>query len=426
MSTTPPAPPPEQPPAPPDRPSAPRDVKTPAQPAAPTISPAAHDSPPASHDAQAPAQPEAPTTPPSRASAPAPRPAAPRPRAAAGARVVAASPVEPAAAAPRTRLPWMLLLVGAALLAFVIWGFWRAAQPPVPYFQGQMEARETDVAGKVPARIAQVHVKEGQQIEAGALLVELDSPEVRAKLAQAEAARDAAQAQADKAARGARPEEVQMARLAWQRAQAAADLAETSWKRVQSLYAQGLVSAQKRDEAQTNARAATAQAQAARAQYDLAASGARTEDRSAADAQTRRAAGAIAEVQAAQAETQLRSPVSGEVAKVLARVGELSPQGVAVVTVVDLQDQWLVLNVREDDLPRFAMGQRFTGRLPALAGRTAEFEVFYQAVLPDFATWRATRGSQGFDARTFEVHARPVAPIEGARPGMSVVVEGAV
>ncbi|AVP58325.1 HlyD family secretion protein [Pulveribacter suum] len=342
----------------------------------------------------------------------------------------AAAPPAPTQAAavpqPRRRVPWGFVLIGLAVLAFVVWGFWRAAQPPAAYFQGQMEARETDVAGKVPARIAKVHVREGQQIKAGDLLVELDSPEVRAKLAQAEAARDAAQAVADKAERGARPEEVQMARLAWQRAQAAAELAQTSWQRVQSLYAQGLVSAQKRDEAQTNARAAQAQADAARAQYQLAASGARSEDKAAADAQTRRAAGAIAEVEAAQAETQLRSPVAGEVAKVLAREGELSPQGVAVVTVVDLADQWLVLNVREDQLARFAQGTRFTGRLPALQGRTAEFEVYWQAVLPDFATWRTTRGSQGFDARTFEVRARPTAPIEGARPGMSVVIEGGV
>ncbi|WP_312758063.1 efflux RND transporter periplasmic adaptor subunit [Pulveribacter sp.] len=323
----------------------------------------------------------------------------------------------------RPRPPWALVLAGLALLVFIAWGFWRAAQPPAPYFQGQMEARETDVAGKVTARIARVLVQEGQRIQPGALLVELDSPEVRAKMAQAEAARDAARAQADKAESGARPEEVQMARLAWQRAQAAADLAQTSWQRVEGLYAQGLVAAQKRDEAQTNARAAAAQAQAARAQYDMAARGARGEDKAAAEAQTRRAAGAVAEVEAAQAETQLRSPVGGEVAKVLAREGELSPQGVALVTVVDLQDQWLVLNVREDQLARFAKGSRFSGHLPALDGRTAEFEVYFLGVLPDFATWRATRGSQGFDARTFEVRARPAAPIDGARPGMSVIVE---
>lgn len=319
----------------------------------------------------------------------------------------------------------LLVVLGVVVLLLIVWGFWKAAQPPAPYFQGQMEARETDIAPKVTARIRQVLVTEGQQILAGDLLVEMDSPEVQAKLAQAEAAKDAAQAVADKASNGARPEEVQMARLGWERAQAAANLAKTSYDRVQSLYDQGLVSAQKRDEAQTNWRASAAQAQAARAQYEMAAKGARAEDKSAAAAQARQVDGVIAEVKAAEAETQLRSPVGGEVANVLARVGELSPQGVSVVTVVDLTDQWVIINVREDFLQRFAVGSRFTGKLPALNNQSAEFEVYYLGVLPDFATWRTTRGSQGFDARTFEVRARPAQPIVGARPGMSVLVEGA-
>ena len=149
----------------------------------------------------------------------------------------------------------------------------------------------------------------------------------------------------------------------------------------------------------------------------------RAEDRSAASAQARQVAGVVAEVQAAQAETELKSPVAGEVAKVLARTGELSPQGVAVVTVVNLQDQWVVLNVREDRLQRFAIGNEFDATLPALGGKAVKFKVYHTGALPDFATWRATRAGQGFDARTFEVRARPTAPIEGARPGMTVLVQ---
>jgi len=335
------------------------------------------------------------------------------------------SPEPRVAQAPRGKPPLVTIVVVALVIALVAWGFWRAAQPAPAYFQGQMEAREADIAPKVTARIAKVLVKEGQQIKPGDLLVEMDSPEVRAKLAQAEAARDAAQAVADKARAGARPQEVQMARLNWQRAQAAAELADTSYRRVQSLHDQGLVAAQKRDEALTNYRASRDQALAAKAQYDMAASGARQEDKAAAQAQARQVQGVVAEVEAARAETQLSSPVGGEISQVLAKEGELSPQGVAVVTVVDLSDQWVVLNVREDQLARFAQGRHFTGRLPALDNREARFEVYYLGVLPDFATWRATRAGQGFDARTFEVRARPSQPIAGARPGMSVVVEAA-
>jgi len=316
-----------------------------------------------------------------------------------------------------------LAVVATAVVALLAYGVWRASQPPPAVFQGQMEARETDIAPKVTARIAQVLVAEGDQIAAGATLMRTDSPEVAAKLAQAIAAQQAAQAVADKAQNGTRPQELEMARLQWQRAQAAADLAQTSLKRIDGLAREGLVAAQKRDEADTNFKTSRDQAATAKAQYDLARIGARPEDKAAASAQARQVAGVVAEAEAAKAETELKSPVAGEVAKVLARVGELSPQGVAVVTVVDLKDQWVVLNVREDHLQRFAKDAEFDAVLPALGNKAARFKVFYIAALPDFATWRATRAGQGFDARTFEVHARPATPVEGARPGMSVLVQ---
>ena len=286
-----------------------------------------------------------------------------------------------------------------------------------------MEARETDIAPKVPGRIAQVLVKEGDKVSVGTQLITIDSPEVAAKLEQATAARDAAKAVSAKAEAGARAEEIRMAQANWQRAQAAAELAQNSLRRVEALAKEGLIAEQKRDEALTNYRAARDLAAAAKAQYDMAKAGARSEDKAAAAAQARQVSGVVAEVEAAKAETELKSPVAGEVAKVFARPGELSPQGVAVVTVVDLQDQWAVFNVREDKLQRFAEGKEIDVVIPALGNRKARMKVYYVAALPDFATWRATHANQGFDARTFEVRARPAAPIDGVRPGMSVIVQ---
>ncbi|MBO9643094.1 MAG: efflux RND transporter periplasmic adaptor subunit [Pseudacidovorax sp.] len=313
----------------------------------------------------------------------------------------------------RKTLPLLAIVAGLVVVGLIGWGFWRASRPAPEVFQGQMEAKETDIAAKIPGRIAEVMVREGDRIEAGAPILRMASPEVDAKLAQATAAQQAAQAVAKKAENGARPQEIEMARMQWQRAETAAELARKSFARVDGLAREGLVAAQKRDEAEANWKASRDAAIAARAQYDLARQGARGEDK------------AAAEAQAAKAETELRSPVAGEVAKVLARAGELVPQGVAAVTVVDLADQWVVLNVREDRLSRFAVGQEFEARLPALGPQaaTARFKVTYSAPLPDFATWRATRAGAGFDVRTFEVRAKPLQPIAGARPGMSVLVD---
>ena len=317
----------------------------------------------------------------------------------------------------------VLALALLAVASTIGYGLWRAAVPPAVVLQGQMEAQETDVAPKVAGRIGEVLVREGQPVRSGDALIRMDSPEIEAKVAQAQAARDAASAVARKAANGARPQEVEMARANWQRAQAAADLASKSWQRVDRLAREGLVAAQKRDEAYANFVAARDQARAARAQYDLAVAGARSEDRAAANAQERQVAAVVAEARVAQSEAALSSPVAGEVAKVYAKVGEIAPQGVPVVTVVDLQDQWLVLNVREDRVQRFAIGSQFEGSIPALKQDKVVFKVTASSVLPDFATWRATRSDQGFDMRTFEIKARPLQPIAGVRPGMSVLVQ---
>lgn len=313
------------------------------------------------------------------------------------------------------------VLAGLVLLALLAWGLWRAFTPPPAPLQGQVEAREINVAAKIAGRVGRVLVQPGQSVAAGQALFELDSPEVTAKLSQAEAAQQAAQAVSDKAEHGARPQEVEMARTQWQRARTAADLARTTLQRVQSLYDEGLVARQKRDEAEAQSRAADEQAKAAQAQYAMAQEGARREDRAAAAAQARQVAGVVAEVQAAQAETRIVAPAAGEVARVQINAGEIAPQGFPVVTLVDLSDPWVVLQLREDEMAAFAMGSVHRGTVLATR-RATDFRVSAVAVLPDFATWRAARPG-GADLRTFEVRLKPVARVEGLRPGMSVVFD---
>jgi HlyD family secretion protein len=322
------------------------------------------------------------------------------------------------------KLPKFLVpALALTALGIGVYAMLQHSPPQVEQLQGMMEARETDIAPKLTGRVSELLVQEGQRIEKGTLILRIDSPEVAAKMAQASNAAAAASAVAQKARNGARPEEIRMAQANFERAQVGAELARKSFERVDGLYKEGLVAAQKRDEAEANWRASQGLANAARAQADMARAGARSEDQAAANAQAAQVAGAVQEVEVARAETELKSPVAGEVAKLLAKVGELSPAGVPVITVVDLADQWLLLNVREDQLKRFAVGQQFDATLPALQGPPVRFKVVASQALPDFATWRATRSNQGYDLRTFEIKAQPLQPIAGARPGMSVLVQ---
>ena len=319
---------------------------------------------------------------------------------------------------PARGLPlWPLL--GLALLLALGWGVKKAFEPVVLPLQGQIEAQEINVSSKVPGRVGAVKVQLGQTVQAGELLFELDSPEVAAKVAQARAAEQAAQAVSNKAQAGARPEEVTMARASWERAQTGERIARITLDRVQNMADQGVLARQKRDEAEAQWRAAQQQAQAAQAQYQMARAGARTEDRAAAAAQARQVAGVVSEAQVAQAETQIRAPAAGEVARIQIQPGELAPQGFPVITLVQLDDPWAVLAVREDRLQAFQPGSEHLAQVPAL-GRDLTMKVSSVAVMPDFATWRAARPG-GTDLRTFEVRLKPLGAVAGLRPGMSVV-----
>ncbi|MEO8280177.1 MAG: HlyD family efflux transporter periplasmic adaptor subunit [Ideonella sp.] len=319
---------------------------------------------------------------------------------------------------PRRSFPaWPVL--GVLVLLALAWGVKKAFEPVILPLQGQVEAQEINVSSKVPGRVGAIKVSLGQAVHAGDLLFELDSPEVEAKLAQAQAAQQAAQAVSSKAQAGARPEEVAMAKANWERAKTAERIARTTLDRVQSMADQGVLARQKGDEAHAQWRGAQQQVEAARAQYQLAQRGARPEDRAAASAQARQVAGVVSEAEVAQAETQIRAPAGGEVARIQIQPGELAPQGFPVITLVQLDDPWVVLAVREDRLKAFQPGSEHRAQVPALA-QDLSLKVTSVAVMPDFATWRAARPG-GTDLRTFEVRLRPVGKQPGLRPGMSVV-----
>jgi HlyD family secretion protein len=282
------------------------------------------------------------------------------------------------------------------------------------------DADTVNVAAKITARLAELKVREGDRVKAGQVLFVLDSPEVAAKEEQAHGALDAARAVADKADEGARSEDIRAAQANWKRAEAGATLADATYQRVQNLFNEGVMTRQKRDEALAQARSSRELSNAARAQYDQALAGARDQDKRAAQGQVRQAQGAVAEVNAARDEVNGRAPVAGEINKRMSDIGELVPAGYPVFTLVDIDHMWVSVNLRESQMRGLKVGSRLRGSVPAL-DRDAEFEVYFINPAGDYATWRATRQSSGYDVRSFEIRLRPVDRIEGFRPGMSVL-----
>ncbi|MBL4817085.1 MAG: HlyD family secretion protein [Shewanella sp.] len=317
------------------------------------------------------------------------------------------------------RIISVVALVG--LIGALGYGLKLAYSPKAVYLQGQIEAREYNISSKVPGRVEQVLVRRGDRVEVGDLLFAIDSPELHAKLMQAEGGRDAAQAMQLEANSGARKQQVMASREQWPKAKAGATLDKTTYERVENLFVEGVLARQKRDEAFTQYQAAKYTEQAALAMFQMAQEGARVETKAAAAGNARMAEGAVHEVNAILADSQMRAPKSGEISEVLLQPGELAPSGFPVVSLIDMQDAWAVFQVREDQLKQFSKGQKLMLTLPALE-REVEFTVSHISVMGDFATWRSTESGHDFDMRTFEVELRPNSDIKDLRVGMSAIL----
>lgn len=309
-----------------------------------------------------------------------------------------------------------------ALLIFLLYTTWLITRPVPLEIQGEMDATQIRVASKIPGRIDHIHVKKGQQVQKGDFLFSIDSPEIEAKLQQATAARDAAEAQSLKAQNGAQKEDIQAAYSTYLKAEAAARLYEKTYRRVANLFEADVVSEQKKDEAETQMKASRETANAAKSIWDKARKGARSEDKKAAEDLVKQAEGAIAEVEAYLKETQIAAPATGEVSNVIPEEGELVSTGYPVITILDLNDTWAVLFVREDLMADIKMGSEFKADIPALGEKDVTFKVNYISPMADFATWTSTKTSGGFDVKSFEIHACTEQKMDGLRPGMSVLV----
>ena len=298
-----------------------------------------------------------------------------------------------------------------------------ALEPEKILVQGEAEAAEYRVSGKVPGRVEMYLFEEGEQVRKGDTLVIIYSPEVEAKKDQALAARRMAEAVNDKAKNGAQPEQIEGAYELYQKALAGEEIYRKSYERVQRLFEKGVVSEQKRDEVEAQYKAASATVKAAKSQYDMALSGARAEDKEAARAQVARVDGMLKELAAAEAERYLLSPCDGEVSECFPKVGELVGQGSPVMAIMDLTDVWFTFSVREDMLDGFRKGSQIDVRIPALGeDKTYPVVVTYIKAMGTYATWRTTKQNGGYDVRTFDVKCRPVTPIDGLRPGMTALV----
>ncbi len=311
------------------------------------------------------------------------------------------------------------VLIIVALISFL--GMILLGNKPT-ILQGQIEATEIRISGKLPGRIDTILVKEGQNVSAGDTLVIINSPEARAKYEQVNALENVAKYQNQKIDEGTRSQIIETMFQIWSKAKSDLQLAKTTYDRILTLYKDSVVTSQRKDEVEAIYKAAIANEKAAYQQYLMALDGAQKQDKESARSLVNAAKGTVNEVEALLQDAKLTAPESGQIASIYPKRGELVGAGTPIMSLVVLDDAHVVLNVREDFLPYFKIGKTFKGNVPALNKKGIIFKTNYISPLGSYATWRSTKQTGSYDLRTFELHALPTSPVEDLRPGMSVLV----
>ncbi len=314
-----------------------------------------------------------------------------------------------------------ILIAIAAVLVIILLVSSLKGEPDV-LFYGEVDAKEYLVASKSVGRIESIHVRKGDRVDKGQPIFKLASPELDAKLAQAKAALEAATAASTDLKKGARLPEIAIAQDTLRQAQVAQKLAQATFNRVNNLYNEGVVSRQRRDEAQAAYNNTLIATQSAEQALMLVKQGARDDTIQVATANQKVAQAVVTEAQVFTNETLIKAPHAGEVTSILLREGEISVPALPVVRLIDLDDAWGVFNVREDHLNGLDHGDQLVVTIPALNLEGIKFRVTHIAALGHYATWRTSKPGTGYDMRTFEVEAVAIEPVAKLRAGMSLLV----
>jgi HlyD family secretion protein len=312
-------------------------------------------------------------------------------------------------------------LVGFVVIAAFGAMLWLATRPPPLTVQGEVSADRVDISPRISARIATLKSDVGDTVERGAVMAELESPQLVAARLAARAALAVAKADLDRI-NSIRPETVAQRQADLDAAKADETLAQETYNRQIELAKTGNVPQARVDEATRNLSMSAQKRQAAEAAQQLAAQGASKEERALAAAQVEQAGATLNQRDVDVVEFVIRAPISGQVTTRIAALGENFSPGAPLFSLIDMNNLWFTFNLREDLLGGLKIGDKFDVVVPALKSRVIQVHVTMINVQGQYAAWRATRATGDFDLRTFEVRAKPESPVDGLRPGMSAVV----
>jgi HlyD family secretion protein len=251
------------------------------------------------------------------------------------------------------------VLLGVLVLTFLILNRTNAVNEfstAPAEISGSIEATATDVNVKIPGRIASIHVEEGQEVTAGQTIAVMEAENITAKSHQVKAV---------------------------------LDLAESTYRRLNQLYQDGVLPQQKLDMARTDLR----QAQAA---YE--------------------------EVQSYLNDSTVKAPIDGIITSKSVEKGEIVSSGMPLATITDLQDVWLNIKVRESAINQFKTGSKVSVRIIGVPNKNYTGIVTYIAAKPSYATERAIQEKGEKDMVAFLVKIKLNNSEKLLQPGMTGII----
>src|ERR1700754_3775756 len=333
-----------------------------------------------------------------------------------------APPAEQARKAqPATRTPAIIVGVVAALVIGLSLFYLLRSEPLL--VQGEADATRFDIAARVDGRVKEIPVERGQNVPAGAVLVQIDNPETLAKHEQMRTAKAVAAAQLANVLVGTRAETIAARKAEMERAQAALVLAQKTYDRTRTLTEQGNAPQARLDQVTDTLHETERAVDQATSAYQQAVNGYTREERAIAGASVEKASADIQSVQSILDQLVVYAPIASQVYPRNVEPGEYVSPGVPLVTLIDLKDVWIHFDLREDLVKGLKVGDKFDVHIPALGDRIVPVEVKLIATKGEYASWRATRATGDFDLRTFSIRAYPVQPVPELRPGMSAYLD---
>jgi HlyD family secretion protein len=300
---------------------------------------------------------------------------------------------------------------------------WYLARPTPLLIQGEADSTRIDIAARVDGRISKIAVLRGENVPAGAVLLQIDNPEQIAKLAEAVAAKAVAEAELARIHAGTRAETIAVRKAEIDRTAADLALAQQTYDRLKKLVAGQYATQQRLDEATDSLRVAQRSYDQAKLGYQEAIAGYTPEEVHMAETKVLQAAASVTTQQALVKEMVVTAPSATQVYQINVEQGEVVAPGIPLLTLVEMNDIWLHFDLREDLIKDVKLGDKIELRIPALGDRRIVTQIRLIAAKGEYAGWRATRATGDFDLRTFAIRAYPTEPVPGLRPGMSAYAE---